>query len=95
MRRLYKQRCTSFGRTRNNIDIWEYPLKHPRQFPNTGIKFNRAYEEWSACTDNGLDLWQWHSGKYSREFMVNVIAFWRLKNYEKQHSADASIKKSK
>ena len=47
------------------------------------------YGEWDACTECGLDLWEWYNDGYTRDFKVRVMAFVNMRRAISAHSEDA------
>jgi hypothetical protein len=41
----------------------------------------------------GLDLERWSTFDYERQFMINVVAWYRLSNLVEAHSHDAVLRK--
>ncbi len=80
---------------RNGTPIQNAELKNPGSFPSSGITYEMKFESWDACVQSGLDLWMWYKYEYPVEFMTQVVAFHRLKSFQRMHQQDTTIVKPK
>ncbi len=60
---------------------------------NSGIGSSLTFEGYQACVKAGLDLERWSTFDYERQFMINVVAWYRLSNLVEAHSHDAVLRK--
>jgi len=51
------------------------------------------YEEWDACVECGLSLWDWYKNKYTVDFKNRVIGFYRRRRLVQAHIQEAEYDK--
>lgn len=67
----------------------------PCESVETGIQYSLSFEELEACNAAGLDMIRWLRDEFTIKEKTIVIAWNRMHNMVRMHSADAESRASK